>query len=265
MAHTAQRISAGRFEERVSVPENHGEITELAHTLNHAFDRYQDAIDRMKNFASNASHQLRTPLTAMRSVGEVALQKARAPEEYRETIGSMLEEVQRLAHVIEQLLLLARMESAELRRHFVDSDAAGEMTSVVALRKPIIESKGLQLDFVPRAAVSIKANPALLRQAFANLLDNAIRHTPEGGRIELAVESGNDEILVRVADTGPGIPEHFRHKLFERFSPGVSTDQQGTGLGLAIVAEVVKVHGGSLQVESVPGQGATFTMRLPAG
>ena len=264
IASTAERIGLGQLDERLVVPGDRGEIARLSRTLNEAFDRYQRSVERLREFSSNASHQFRTPLTAMRSIGEIALQKPRTPEEYREIIGSMLEEVQRLSNVVEQLLLLARMEFGGLRRNFTKCRPAAIIRDSLELRSALLEGKSVKLVTSLDEEVETYANADLLRQAIGNLVDNAIRHTPEGGSVSVSVRRSGNEYEVCIADTGAGIPESYRHRMFERFSRGATTtDNQGVGLGLAIVAEVVRLHEGAIEVTSTEGKGARFVLNLP--
>lgn len=264
MADTARSIGDGLLTERLRVGEGQDEISSLALTINQAFDRYQEAVDRMHRFSANVSHQLRNPLTALRGTGEVTLQRDRTPEVYRNSIGEMLEEVQRLSGIVDQLLLMARMDAAALRAHFEPCDVAGEIAVVTETLLALAQERGISISSGAAPGLTVRADPALLRQAIENLLDNAIRHTPDGGRVGIAAGRHNGQISITVSDGGPGIPEEMRGHLFERFRRGGKSGYDGIGIGLAIAAEVMKAHGGSIEVDAAPGGGSAFTLRLPA-
>lgn len=260
---TAERIIAGQLEERIHTGNPKDELGRLAATVNQAFDRYQNSLDRLQRFTSDASHQLRTPLASLRTTGEVCLQKTRSPAEYEEVIGSMLEDADRLRHVIEKLLLLARMGADRVRAAFVVLDLGDLCREVIDRYGPAFEQAGiaLTLDCAPRA--SVRGDAALLEQAVANLLDNALRHTWRGGLVRVSVGSsatGGWHLCVR--DSGPGIAPELIPNLFQRFARGPGADLSGHGLGLAIVADVVRVHGGDIRLLNEPG--AAFEITLPA-
>lgn len=266
IADTAHRIQSGHMDERITGAFSDDEVGMLAESINSAFDRYHDAVERLRRFSADASHQLRTPLTAMRSTGEVCLQKTRTPKVYQETIGGMLEEVQRLSHTVEQLLTLARLESERVRESFTPLDVAAATEETAELYRQAAQDKKLALVVSARAGLHVNGNPALLQQVIANLLDNAIRHTPVRGEVHVSVEPvGSQEVMLTVADTGPGIPEAYRALVFDRFNsvPGLHMSSSGSGLGLAIVADIVRLHGGSVEIDSNGARGAVFRVRWP--
>jgi signal transduction histidine kinase len=264
IAATARRISNGHLEERIQPTRTDNEIAVVVSTLNLALDRYQEAVNRLQRFSSDASHQLRTPLTAMRSAGEIALQRDRTPEEYRDAIGTMLEDAQHLGHVVEQLLLLSRLDQGRLTESFQLMDLGDVARQTCAQFEPVALDRNIALRTESSGRAPIRGNEALIQQALANLLDNALRHTPAGGRVLVQVTSSRHAwIELRVADSGPGIPPAFRHRLFERFAKPAGSSS-GSGLGLAIVAEIVKGHGGSITLSENSDPGACFLIRLPA-
>jgi heavy metal sensor kinase len=265
VAATASRISAGQLDERVAVPAAEDEVAQLARTLNSAFDRYREAVQRIRRFSSDASHQLRTPLAALRSVGEVSLQKERTPDDYRESIASMLEEAERLERIIQQLLMLSRLERSSLRAEFnrVDLDKIAE--NATAIYEPAAAHKKIRVQRDGEPGLAARGDAGLLEQVAASLLDNAIKFTPEGGLIRVVTRrAGAGAVMLRVEDSGPGIPDEQRTVIFERFVSIMSADQRGTGLGLAIVHDIVKLHEG--KVEALPNspQGAVLQVTLPA-
>ena len=263
VANTARRIGAGNLSERVVYPTEHDEIGSLVQTVNGAFDKYQDALQRLQRFTSDASHQLRTPLAALRSVGEVCLQQDRQSAEYRDTLGAMLEEVGRLSTIVEKLLLLARLERTEVRSHFERVDVAALADRVVQAFLASAQDKGIAMVLEAEARVDVDGDADLLHQVVANLVDNAIRYTPPGGSIRVHVQRAGGKMKLVVADSGTGIPEEHRARVFERFSRGPGAASGGSGLGLAIVADIVRIHGGAVDVGTSPQGGAEFRVVLP--
>ena len=264
MAEAAHRIRAGELAERIPVDNPEDDIGRVAVALNDAFDGYQQAMDRVRRFSSDASHQLRTPLTAMRSVGEVCLQKDRSPEEYRDKIASMLEECQRLSRIVEQLLALSRLERSKLREQFVPVAMAAVIKRVIDTFEPLYADK--QVDLITELAPSlmVQGNVGLLEQVVANLIDNAIRFTPLGGTIRVSTAKTSGSLaVIRVVDSGPGIPEAEQTRIFQRFVSLPGPEMPGSGLGLAIVADIVKLHDGKVEAKSNPEGGATLTVTLP--
>lgn len=261
--NTAERIIAGQLGERIQAKNPADELGLLAGTINKAFDRYQDNLDRLQRFASDASHQLRTPLTSIRTTGEVCVQKTRTPAEYEEVIGSMLEDADRLRDVIEKLLVLARMGADSVRAGFVPVDLGQLSADTIERYEPAFEAAGIGIILNRAPAAMVRGDAALLEQVLANLFDNALRHTWRGGKVEVSVASGADSTWVLcVRDSGPGVPQELMPNLFQRFARGPGADLGGHGLGLAIVADTVKVHGGTIKL--LDGPGAAFQITLPA-
>lgn len=265
VATTARRVSAGQLQERVTAPIPDDEMAALVQTVNQAFDKYHAVLRRLEQFTSDASHQLRTPLAALRMLGEVSLQKNRSPEAYRETLGAMLEEVARLSEIVDKLLLLARLEPAQIQERFsavVVHRLVAETVESCALLAADQEIR-LSADCAPDLRVN--GDHGLLRQALSNLLNNALAHTPAQGSIAVQATLTPDRAVeIAVRDTGPGVPPDYRERIFERFVRVPGTSVPGTGLGLAIVHDIAQVHGGSVRLEPASGPGATFVLRLPA-
>ncbi|RKZ12576.1 hypothetical protein DRQ32_03395 [bacterium] len=262
MADKARGISAEHLEDRLPIENPDDELGRLAAVFNATLERLEDAFEEQRRFVSDASHELRTPITALRSVGEVGLSGPSNPAAYREVIGSMLEECDRLSILINDLLTLARGDSgtARLNRERVDLGELVEATT--GLLRILAEEKNQELSVDVCGSVIVDADPTTLRQALMNIIDNAIGHCPEGCHIEVTV-NGGEETVVEIRDNGPGIaPEHVE-KVFDRF---YSTDRQvrGTGLGLSIARWAVEAHGGRIDLTSERGQGCTFRIVLPA-
>ncbi|TMB28957.1 MAG: HAMP domain-containing protein [Deltaproteobacteria bacterium] len=268
MGERARKITADRLSERLPVDDPHDEFGRLATIFNETLARLQDSFERLRRFTADASHELRTPLTALRSVGEVALHDSLDRAAYRDVIGSMLEEVQRLTTLVESLLLLTRAESGRLQVSNTVADL-GSLTARAAeqLRVLAEEKQQLLLIEVP-ASLNARCDPALLRQAILNLVDNAIKYTPPGGEIHVGVRRlASAEAAIEVKDDGPGIAPLHRDRIFERFYRVDSARSRaggGLGLGLALARLTVEAAGGRIEVESEEGHGSLFRILLPA-
>jgi heavy metal sensor kinase len=264
MAAKARKITADSLGERLPVENPEDEFGRLATVVNETLARLQDSFERLRRFTADASHELRTPLTAIRSVGEVALQGSREPAAYRDVIGSMLEEVDRLTRLVENLLTLTRAESGRIqpRRDVVD---LGELaTSIVDQLRVLADEKDQRLSVDVRCAPKAECDAAILRQGLINLLDNAIKYTPAKGSIEVRVyDTPSGDIAVEVCDTGPGIAAEHHPRIFERFyrvDAARARESGGMGLGLAIARWAVEANGGHIELESEEGKGSVFRM-----
>ena len=268
MAERARRITADSLGERLPVENRDDEFGRLAMVFNETLTRLQDSFERLRRFTADASHELRTPLTAMRSVGEVALQNPLEPAAYRDVIGSMLEEVERLTRLVESLLTLTRVDSSRIRvaREVVDLRALA--ANATEHLRVLAEEKQQTLSVDAGDAVRVECDPALLRQGIVNLLDNAIKYTPRKGTIRVAVRIlGSGEAAIEVKDDGPGIARVHQERIFERFyrvDSGRSRIEGGLGLGLAIARSTIEANGGRIEVESEEGRGSVFRVLLPS-
>jgi heavy metal sensor kinase len=266
MAERARSINAERLNDRLPVDNPDDELGRLATVFNETLTRLESSFAQMRRFTADASHELRTPLTAMRSVGEVGLRGRRDEAAYREIIGSMLEEVDRLALLVDRLLTLSRadMGQSKLSIDVVDlpelAEEVAEQLGVLAEEKN--QSIKLRFDVVPRWT----GDRVVLRQALLNLVDNAIKYSPVGGRIEVRLTQEAGETIIDVSDTGPGIPSELRSRVFDRFyrvDKARSRENGGTGLGLAIAKWAVEVNSGQLTLEPTDGPGTRFRITLP--
>ena len=264
IAQTAEQIRTGKFDERIPVETPDDEIGIVARSINDAFDRYHDAVDRLDRFSADASHQMRTPLTAIRAMGEVALRRDRGIAEYKESIAEMLDEVHRLTRIVDQLLMLARLETAEVRKTFEIIDLSAIAGTVADRFSPAAIDKGAVLRVEADTPVRIMGDAGLLEQALSNLVDNAIRYSPVSGAIVIRIRSNKGLAIIEVVDAGPGVPSAFKPKLFERFSRAQGPQGEGAGLGLAIVADIARVHRGSVEVADNTPAGALFRLVIPA-
>jgi heavy metal sensor kinase len=266
MTARARRITADRLEERLPVENPADEFGQLAGVINDALARLERAFNELRRFTADASHELRTPLTAIRSVGEVGLRERRSETEYREMIGSILEETERLTTMADSLLLLARADSGRADLHPAPVGLADLAREVAADLEVLAEEKRQTLRVVADADVQAVADRATLRQAAINLLHNAIKHCPEEAAIQVVVRALEADAILEVVDDGPGIaPEHLPH-VFERFyraDRARSRESGGAGLGLAIAQWAVEANGGRIEVESEVLRGSVFRILLP--
>lgn len=267
MASKAQEITAECLSERLPVDNPNDEFGRLATVFNETLARLQDSFDRLRCFTADASHELRTPLTALRSVGEVGLRRGLNNSVYRDVIGSMLEETDRLALLVDNLLLLTRGDSGKLSLNPELFDLGSLVEDIVDCLRVLAEEKRQTLETQAKQAVSVKADRLTLRQAVINLMDNAIKYTAEDGRIRVTVRQTDEaQAIVEVADNGPGIAPEHSEKIFERFyrvEKDRSRDQGGTGLGLAIARHVIEMNGGRIELETEVNKGSTFRIVLP--
>jgi heavy metal sensor kinase len=267
MADTARRITAESLDARLPVANSADEFGRLAGVFNETLSRLDAAFEQLRRFTADASHELRTPLTAIRSVGEVALQRSLTTEGYREVIGSMLEEVDRLARLVENLLLLTRAEAGRIPLSRAIVDLRELVASVSDGLRVLAEEKNQELIVELSGPVAVQCDATVLRQGITNLLHNAIKYTPPKGVIRVAATSNaSGDAVIEVQDSGPGIPAVDQQRVFERFyrvDQARSRDTGGTGLGLAIARWTVEASGGRIELESMAGQGALFRVVLP--
>ncbi len=266
MAERAQAISAERLSERLPIRNPNDEIGRLARVINDLLGRLELSFSQMQRFTADASHELRTPLTAIRAVGEVALRNAKDETGLRETVGSMLEEATRLTRLIDAMLMLSRADSGRIPVNRRESSLHDLVAEVAAQLSVLAEDKNQSIVVAADpAAVSANVDPVILRLALVNLVDNAIRYSPAGGRIDLEVSNGGREATIDVRDQGPGVSPIHQQRIFERFyrvDEARSRQDGGAGLGLAIARWAVEVHDGRLEIISEPGAGSVFRIRL---
>ena len=263
MTSHARTITAERLSDRLPVDNPDDEMGRLAAVFNQTLGRLEQSFEQMRRFTADVSHQLRTPLTAIRSVGEVGLRAGRRDEaSYRAIIGSMLEEADRLSVLVDRLLSLSRAETHQ-------STLTPDSVSLVELAEDVVghlgvlaEEKGQSLSVDATGRPTAVIDRVVLRQALINLVDNAIKFTPSGGQVSVRVTSDDGTAVVDVTDTGPGIPSEARERIFDRFFRGDELAASVTGLGLSIAKGAVEANGGQLTLERSDAQGTTFRIRL---
>ncbi|HYC55623.1 MAG TPA: ATP-binding protein [Candidatus Binatia bacterium] len=268
MAERARRITSQSLSQRLPAPSPHDELGQLAGVFNETLQRLEDSFTALRRFTADASHELRTPLTALRAVGEVALRDAENPAAMREALGSMLEESARLDDILDALLTLARAEASGAPPHAEAIDVSSLLGEIRGSLAILASDRGQRVDVSCRGDVVARANRALLRQAVMNLLHNAIRHGVANSVIELSGRRGsNGDVIIEVADQGPGIAEEHQTRIFERFfrvDKARSRTEGGVGLGLAITKLFIEQQGGEVELESAPGKGSRFRIMLAA-
>lgn len=266
MTARARIITADRLAERLPIENPEDEFGQLATVVNAALERLETSFTALRRFTADASHELRTPLTAIRTVGEVGLRASHDAAGYRDTIGSILEECDRLTRLVDDLLMLSRADAGAVPLSRTTFDLAALAREVAEMLGVLAEDKRQTLD-VAAGHVRVVADRSLVRRALLNLLDNAVKHSPEGAAISVRVRAEQDSAIVEIADSGAGIPvEHLTH-IFDRFyrvdAARSRAEGGGAGLGLSISRWAVEAHGGRVEVESRPGNGSIFRVVLP--
>ena len=262
----AEEIGAENLSERLPVADADDELGRLATVFNQAFGRIEDSFGRLRRFTADASHELRTPLTAIRSIGETALHDPTGTGPCHETIGSILEETDRLVQLVEALLQLSRADAGEVELRREPLDLAALAAETIDLLSVLAEEKEQRLTLEVRARPVITVDRTSARQALVNLLDNAIKYTPTGSTIRLTVVESGGEAMVEIADSGPGIPKEELERIFDRFyrvDTGRSRGLGGTGLGLSIAKWAVEINGGRIEAESELNRGSVFRVIFP--
>jgi heavy metal sensor kinase len=267
ITNKARKITADRLSERLPIKNPQDEIGLLVTVFNDTLARLEHSFERLRRFTADASHELRTPLTSIRSVGEVALQGPQTDQGYRETIGSMLEETERITNLIDSLLTLAREDSGQVQLLYKPLHLSSFMADVVNELRILAEEKNQTLSLEKGIPIEVTVDATTLRQAVANVLHNAIRYTPEGGHIEIALRKTWDrKATIDITDDGPGIPDAERSKVFERFyrlDKARSRAEGGSGLGLAIAKWAVEANHGTIAFIDTDSPGSCCRITLP--
>jgi heavy metal sensor kinase len=280
MSEKAARMGAQNLHERLPVLNPRDELGYLASTFNDLLERLTRSLEQQRRFMADASHELRSPVSIIRGEAEVALSQARAPEEYRGSLAIALDEARRLSQIVDDLFTLARADAGQypLRpRDFYLEEVAVEC---VRAARSMAGARGIALSYEPDGEMPIHGDEALVRRLTMNLLDNALKYTPEGGQINVACRRSGNEYSLTLHDTGPGIPAEAQEKIFERFfrldpartqnRPALGTAETvapaatGAGLGLAIARWIAEAHHGRLVLAQSDASGSTFAAFLPA-
>src|SRR5215472_2826795 len=270
MSSQAGRIGAANLHERLAVENDRDELGHLARSFNGLLDRLAESFDRQRRFMADASHELRTPVAILRGESEVALsQHERSAEEYRESLGVLHHEAERLTRIVEDLFTLTRADAGQYPLQARDLYLDELIMECVHSARTLAQAKKISLTFDHSLESPIRADESLLRRMLLNLLDNAIKYTPDFGRITVACRHSDQEYAVSIADTGMGIPAELRPRIFERFFRAdkarsrSESDGGGAGLGLAISRWIAEAHQGRLELTRSDSTGSTFTAYLP--
>jgi heavy metal sensor kinase len=266
LASEARRITAERLHERLSVPNTHDEIGRLATVINQTFARLDSSFEQLRRFTADASHELRTPLSVIRGIGEMGLRETRTPTEYKEAMGSMLEEVDRLTTLVDTLLRLSHGDAGTVRLFREAIDLGQLARDVVSSLGLLADDRQQRITVESANGVTVSADRLVLREAIMNVIDNAIKYSPRAATIDICVHVDTAQAVLTVADQGSGIAPEHRTQIFDRFfrlDDARSRDRGGTGLGLAIAKWAVEVNGGQISVGPGAAQGSVFRIILP--
>jgi two-component system OmpR family sensor kinase len=259
-----EAISASTLGHRISAHADTREYERLVGVLNTMLDRIDGAFEAQRRFTADASHELRSPLTALRGEVELALRRDRSPEEYRRVLSSALEEAERLSGMAENLLTLARSDAGAIQPRLAQLDLGERVRGVIERLAPRAAARGVDLKVTGDEGLSIVGDSALLDRLIWNLAENAIKFGSAGGRVDVCLEARDGDAWLVVADDGPGIPTDDLDRVFERFYRARgAVDPEGSGLGLAIVRAIAMAHGGEAIAGNGSEGGASFSVRLP--
>jgi len=228
--------------------------------------RLERSFKQIQQFSGDVSHELKTPLAELKCNAEVALRRERTTQEYQEALTNVIEDTEKLRQIVEDLLLLARMDARSLPLVFVSVAFNEIFFEVFERMHPLAQRKNLAINFAKIAPVTISGDAGLLKRLLTNLIGNAIQYTPSGGEITFVVGKDGDQAIVNVSDTGIGIPKEALPYIFDRFyrvEQSRSHETGGSGLGLAIAQKIADMHGGRIVVQSIVKQGTTFRVLLP--
>jgi len=262
----ARRISVDNLSQRLAIEPTGDELERLGITWNEMIGRLDDAVQRIRQFTADASHELRTPIAVIRTSAELALRRERDPAEYRRALENIHRESEWMTHLAEDLLLLARADSGTLMLRTQPLDVNAVVRGAADQAAPIAEVRRIRINtrFVGGDVV-VNGDERALHRVMTVLVENALQHTPPEGTIQIMTSTAEDVVMIEVQNSGDGVrPEDLPH-IFERFYRGdpARTRQNGAGVGLAIARSITEAHGGQIEVESTPGEGAQFRVRLP--
>lgn len=266
ITRAAEQITQHNLSERLPVSETGDELERLSISLNRMIGRLDDAFQNSKRFVADASHELRTPLTILRGELETLVENSKLDAETRERAASMFEEAVRLSRIVEQLFTLSRLDAGEAQAQWSRFDLAGLAKTTADQMSLLAEDKNISITCDANQPVVVEGDSARLKQVVVNLLDNAIKYTPQGGSIKLGVRQMNGHAVLEVEDNGVGISREALLHVFERFyrvDQVRSGGTEGAGLGLSIAKSICSAHGAEIEATSAPSRGSCFRVKLP--
>jgi heavy metal sensor kinase len=267
ITQTARSISAQNLSSRLVVPDTGDELQRLSETLNGMLGRLEAAFKKITQFTADASHELRTPVAVMRTRAELSLRKARSADEYRDVIAEVLTELEKTSGLIEQLMFLARADSGAETLHFSATNISEVLREACHQGSALAEAKQIAFqEEIPGGSLWIQGDASTLRRLFLILIDNAVKYTPASGKVEVSLRQNDGYAVTEVSDTGIGITQSDLPNVFERFyraDKARTRELGGVGLGLSIGRWITEVHAGTIEVQSSPGRGSIFQIRLP--
>jgi heavy metal sensor kinase len=262
---TVRSVGPGRMDARVPSPQTGDELDELTTLFNGMLEKIETLINGMRDSLDNVAHDLRTPITRFRGSAEMALQSDQNLEIYREALTDCIEESERMLTMLNTLMDISEAETGVMKLDTQSVNVSALIEGVVELYRYVAEDKGILVHTVTSNDLYLTADPNRMRQILANLLDNALKYTPSGGRIDIEAHHSGQHIVILVKDTGIGIHQEELPRIWDRlYRCDQSRSQKGLGLGLSLVKAIVQAHKGQIEVFSNPGKGSTFTISLPS-
>jgi len=257
-------VVTGRTETRVPRAHTGDAIDELTALFNAMLDRIERLLSGMRGALDNVSHDLRTPMTRLRGMAEMALAGPDDVHAYREALADCIEASDRVLVMLDALMDISEAESGTLQLKLERVRVDEAIRQVVDLYRDVADAKQVALEGRPAPDLDVDVDSTRFQQVLANLVDNAVKYTPSGGRVEISAIPEGDSAVVRVADTGIGISADELPHIWDRLFRGdKSRTERGLGLGLSLVKAIVQAHGGTVEADSAPGRGSTFTVRIP--
>ena len=264
---TARGVGVQNLSSRLAVPPANDELRRLSETLNAMLARLEASVKRLTQFTADASHDLRTPIALIRTSAELSLRRPRTEDEYRETLARILVTSEETTHLIENLLTLARADAGASELHFEDIDLVSRLEKISEEAGILAAGKGIEVTSEFAAGpIRVSADPVAIERLLLIVVENAVKYTPNGGRIAVSLANGSGSARIEIRDTGIGISEKDLPHIFERFyraDQARSREPGGSGLGLAIAHWIVDLHGGLIEAESQLGSGSVFRISLP--
>jgi signal transduction histidine kinase len=258
-------IETGKIDARISEPKTAGELRELVISFNQMLGKIDALITGMRDMLDNVAHDLRTPITRLRGIAEMALRNRDDDVAVREALADCVEESERVVAMLNTLMDISEVETGAMKLDLKPVNVSKVVEQLTEIYRDVADEKAITLSTKSLAGCAVTADENRLRQAIGNLLDNAIKYTPEGGRVSVEVQKSDGQVLVGVRDTGVGIPKEDMPHVWERlYRTDESRSRRGLGLGLSLVKAIVQAHAGQCEVESLPGAGSFFQLRLPA-